>query len=98
MTSWAGHGIDLASNSSISKPLRVNMAFRRSFFKEYLISFLMICRLIDFAIAFKVCGIIGISKIVFFAFSGTERVKRTVNIPVVNNDSSNFKQLKLTLH
>ena len=50
------------------------------------------------AIAFKVCGIIGISKIVFLDFSGTERVKRTVNIPVVNNDSSNFKQLKLTLH
>ena len=42
----------------------------------------MICRLIDFALVvlellmFKVCGIIGISKIEFFNFSGTERVKQ----------------------
>ena len=38
----------------------------------------MFCRLIDFApmvlelLMFKVCGIIGISKIKFFNFSGTE--------------------------
>ena len=42
----------------------------------------MLCRLIDFALAvrklfmFKVCEIIGISKIEFFDFSGTERVKQ----------------------
>ena len=42
----------------------------------------MISRLIDFALVvlkllmFKVCGIIGISKIEFFNFSGTERVKQ----------------------
>ena len=41
----------------------------------------MVCRLIDFALAvlklliFKVCVIIGISKIEFFNFSGTEKVK-----------------------
>ena len=41
----------------------------------------MVCRLIVFALVvfeslmFKVCGIIGISKIEFFNFSGNERVK-----------------------
>ena len=41
----------------------------------------MVCRLIDFALVvlkllmFKVCVIVGISKIEFFNFSGTERVK-----------------------
>ena len=41
----------------------------------------MVCRLIDFVFVvlkimlFKVCGIIGISKITFFNFSGIERVK-----------------------
>ena len=53
----------------------------RTFLKEHSISFLMVCRLIDFALVvlqllmFKVCGIIGISKIQFFNFSGNERVK-----------------------
>ena len=41
----------------------------------------MVCRLIDFVFVvlkimlFKVCGVIGISKIKFFNFSGNERVK-----------------------
>ena len=41
----------------------------------------MVCSLIDFAVVvpeilmFQVCEIIGISKIVFFNFSGNERVK-----------------------
>ena len=41
----------------------------------------MVCRLKDFALVvlkllkFKVCGIIGISKIEFFNYSGNERVK-----------------------
>ena len=49
-------------------------------FKQYSVSFLMVCRLIDFALAvlellmFKVCGIIGISKMEFCNFSGNERV------------------------
>ena len=52
----------------------------QTFFKEYSTSFLMICRLIDVALVvlkllmFKVCVIIGISRIEFFNFSGTERV------------------------
>ena len=51
------------------------------FLKEYLISFLMVFRLIDFALVvlklrmFKVCGITGISKIEFFNLFRTERVK-----------------------
>ena len=42
----------------------------------------MVCKLIDFALVvlkllmFKVCVIIGISKIEIFNFSGTERVKK----------------------
>ena len=42
----------------------------------------MISKLIDFALSvfcllmFKVCGITGISKIKFFKFSSTERVKQ----------------------
>ena len=52
-----------------------------NFFKEHSISFLMACRLIGFVLLvlkllmFKVCGIIGISKIKFFNCSGIERVK-----------------------
>ena len=78
---WAGHNTDLPSDSNISKTVRVNIAFAATFFKEYSTSFLMVCRLIDFALVvlkllmFKVCVIIGISKIKFFNFFGTERVK-----------------------
>ena len=42
----------------------------------------MVCRLIDFTLVvlellmFKVCGIIGISKIEFYNFSGNERIKQ----------------------
>ena len=52
-----------------------------TFLKEYSTSFLMVCRLIDFALVvlnlgmLKVCVIIGISEIEFVNFSGTERVK-----------------------
>ena len=51
----------------------------QTFFKEYSTSFLMVCRLIDFVLLvlkllmFKVCVIIGISKMEFFNFSGTEK-------------------------
>ena len=59
---------------NISKMVRVNEVFTQGFFKEYSISFLIVCNLIDFAfvdlklLAFKVCGIIGILKIEFFQF------------------------------
>ena len=52
----------------------------QTFFKEYLTSFLTVYRLIDVALLvlkllmFKVYVIIGISKMEFFNFSGTERV------------------------
>ena len=52
------------------------------FFKECLISFLMISRLIDFALGFpqllmfKVRAITEILKIVFFNFPRTESVKQ----------------------
>ena len=54
-------------------------------FQEYSTSFLMVYRLIDFALIvpkfliFKVCVVIGISKIEFFKLFGTERVKYSIN-------------------
>ena len=42
---WASANADLPPNSNISKMVRVNIVFTRTIFKEYLISFLMICRL-----------------------------------------------------
>ena len=77
----AGPNTDLPSNSNISKTVRVNIAFRETFLIEYLISFLMICKLVVYALVvlhllmFKVCGIIGISQIKFFNFSSPDRVK-----------------------
>ena len=53
------------------KRLEQTLPLHKRFFKEYLISFLIILRLIDFAtvilqlLMFKVCGITGISKIEF---------------------------------
>ena len=78
---WAGDITDLPSESNISKTVGVNIEFTETLFKEYSISFLMRCRLIDFALVvlrlliFKFCGIIGVLKIELFNFSGTERVK-----------------------
>ena len=72
---------DLPLNSNISKTVKVNIALSGTSIKEYLVSFLMISRLTSFALVFlwllmiNVCGIIGISKIEFFNFSGTEKVK-----------------------
>ena len=69
---WAGGNTDQPSNSN---------TFTWTFFKEYLISFLIVYRLIDFALVvltllmFKVRVIMGISKIEFFNIFGTERVK-----------------------
>ena len=77
---WAGDNTDLLSDSNISKAVIVNIAFTRTFFKEYSVSLLMLWRLTDFALVvlkllmFKVCGIIGMSKIEFFNFSGTDMV------------------------
>ena len=77
---WAADNTNLRSNNNISKRIRVNIAITRAFFKEYLISFLIVCKLIDLALVvfrlliFKVCGIIVISKIEFFNFSGNEKV------------------------
>ena len=63
------------------KNFESNHCFYRTFYKDHSISFLMISRLMDFALVvlwllvFKVCGIMGISKVVLFNFFGTERVK-----------------------
>ena len=49
VTGWASANTDLPSNSDISKTVKENIVFIEMFFKEYLIGFLMISRLIDFA-------------------------------------------------
>ena len=61
---------------------RTFIFFTRMFFKEYLISILMVSRVIDFTLVilkfmFEVCGINGIPKI---NFSGTQRVIQNRNI------------------
>ena len=84
--SWVGDSTKLPSNSGISRTVKVNIAFLRIFFKEYLIRFLMVYRSVDFALVvlkllmFKVYGIIRISKINFLNFSGTEGVKKIKNL------------------
>ena len=77
---WADDNSNLPSNSNISKTVILNTAFTQMFFKEYLISFLIVCRFKDFAyvvfklLIFQVCGIISVTKISFSNISGTERV------------------------
>ena len=80
---WVGNNTNQSSNSNILKTVKGNIIFTtQMLFKQYLISFLMICRLIDFALLVlklsmsKICRIIGISKIKFFHFSSTEMVKQ----------------------
>ena len=96
---WAGDNTDLPSNSNISKTVKVNNPLTRTFLKEYWISFLMTCELIDFALVvlklliFKVCGIIDVSKIEFFNFSGTERVNQNKK----NNQSKPTKLVSQSL-
>ena len=59
-----------------------SIAFTPAYFGKCSISFPMISRLIGFAfvalqlLLFKVCGIIGISKIEFFSFSRKERFEQ----------------------
>ena len=86
ITSWVGDSTNLPSNSNISKTVKVNIAFLQIFFEEYLIRFLMVYRLVDIGLVvlnllmFKVNGIIRISKINFFNFSGNEGVKQNQKI------------------
>ena len=75
-------GDNLPLSSNISKTVRVNIVFTRTLFKEYLISFPIVCMLIDFALVvfklliFKVSGNIYISKIKILNSCGTEMVKQ----------------------
>ena len=80
---WVGDNTDLPSNKNISKTISANVAFFPSFLKECSITFVLVFRLIDFALVIlwllmlKVCGIIGIWKIEFFNFSVNEWVKKS---------------------
>ena len=79
---WAVDNSALPSNNYISKTVSVNSAFTRTLFKEYSMSFLMVCRLIDFPLVvfkvlmFKVYVIIGVTKIEFSNTSDTNKVKQ----------------------
>lgn len=64
----AGDNVNLLSDFNISKTVLIKIIFV-DIFKEFAISFVMVCRLMDVSfvvielLIFKVCGIIGISKI-----------------------------------
>ena len=83
-TCCVGPNTDLPSNTNISKTVRVNTVSTIMFFQEYSVSFLMICKLIAFApvflwlLMFNVCQFIRISKIDFFNFSSTGKVKQDI--------------------
>ena len=47
---WAEVNADLPSNSNISKTIKVDIFFTKTFSKEYSRSLLMICKLIDFVL------------------------------------------------
>ena len=68
VTRYARQNTDLPSNSNISKTVRLNIAFAKKFFKRYSISFLMIFRLIDFALV--------VLYLLMFKIGGTQRVKK----------------------
>ena len=63
----------------------------------------MVCRLIDFVLVvlkslmFKVCGIIGISEIRFFNFSGTGRVKDIRNCFRIEKQTKSTKDRNLEM-
>ena len=53
---WRGDdNTDLSSKSNISKTVRVNISFTKAFFKEYLVSFLIACWLIELHLWFSSC-------------------------------------------
>ena len=66
---------DPTSSSNILKTVRLNIVITGTLFKQYLISFVVNCRLIYFALVvlqllmFKVCRIVRTSKIEFFSFA-----------------------------
>ena len=62
----AGDNTDLPSDSNVSKMVRANIAFTKHIFKRMfneLSNGMQVDRLWTVVILFKVCGIIGISKI-----------------------------------
>ena len=47
---WAGDNTNLPSASIVPKKVVANIVFTKKFFKEYSISFLLVCRLIGFVL------------------------------------------------
>ena len=76
-----GNNNDLGFKSNISETFIVNISFAATFFKKLFdklsndiqVDRISICGFL--VIDFKVSGIIGISMIVFFNISGTEKVE-----------------------
>ena len=93
---WAGNNTDLPSNSKIPKTVIVKIVFLKKVFKEYSISFLVVCCLIKFALVvlkwlmFKLCGISLVLK------GLSRRIK--INLELVddrNIPSNDFNNRKL---
>ena len=67
---WVGDNTVIPSNSNISETKSKHCLYKNAS-KEYLISFLKVCRLIDFALAilsFKVVELLGSQKLSFSIF------------------------------
>ena len=73
-TSLGRWNIDLPLDSNISKTGRVNIAFKERFLKNI--------QWAQWFSSYWCCGIMGVSKIKFFNFFGTERVKDNEIWPV----------------
>ena len=89
---WAIDDIDLPSKSNISKTVRLSIALQKRFLKNMLQAFQWYAWWYTLHLRFsgywclKFFGIIGISKIDFFNFSGNERVKQNKkNLKTIQN-------------
>ena len=60
---WAGHNTDLLSDNNLSKTVRLSIVFAGIYFREYSTSFLMVCRLIDFALVCTLYQVIHVSSL-----------------------------------
>ena len=86
LSQLAGVNTNQPRNRNMLINVKVNIAFTRTFFKRYSMSFLKIFRLIHFALVLlqllmlQACVIIGIWKMEFFKFGCTERFKGKQNL------------------
>ena len=79
-TCCVGPNTDLPSNTNISKTVRVNIVSTITFFQEYSVSFLMICKLIGGCFSGYWCltfvNLLESRKLIFSIFPVLERLNR----------------------